>query len=206
MSLIASSASNNFVPLESGSYPSRILQIVDLGTQEQRAYKGVEKPPAQRVLIVYELQDEFLPNDDGTDNVTKPRVISENFPLHYLTSERATSTKRYFVLDPDNKHNGDFSKLIDVPVVVSIIQNPGNDGRIWNNVAGIIPMRSKDAEKATPLVNPPVVFTLDAPTMEDWNRLYPWVQEMIKGNLHYSGSALQAMVETITKETGDNPY
>ena len=207
MALIASSASNDFVPLESGSYPARVLQIVDLGMQSQRAYKGVEKPPIEKVMLVYELLDEFLPNADGTDNLERPRVISENFGLHYLTSERARSTKRYFVLDPENKFNGDFSQLVGIPVIVTIVQNPGADGRIWNNVAATSPMRSKDAEKATGLVNPATVFNLDEPTMEEWNKLYPWVKVIVEGNHKFNGSTLQAMLQTIPKEDeGDNPF
>ena len=33
-------------PIEVGSYPCRIVQIIDCGLQTQRAYQGKEKAPA----------------------------------------------------------------------------------------------------------------------------------------------------------------
>ena len=40
----------NFVAqanIEAGVYPARLVQIIDLGLQPQKAYQGKEKAPAQ---------------------------------------------------------------------------------------------------------------------------------------------------------------
>ena len=53
--------------LEPGPYPARLVQIIDLGLQPQRPYKGVEKPPAHELMVTYELSDAFMIDKDGND-------------------------------------------------------------------------------------------------------------------------------------------
>jgi hypothetical protein len=182
-------------PLDTATYPGRVLQIVDLGLQAQPDFKGQSKPPAQELLVVYELSDEFLQDEDGNNDIEKPRVISERLRVYSLSQEKAKSTQRYFALDPDNKCGGDFGELVGVPVNITIIQNPSKDGRVFNNVAGIAPMRAKDIEKLPELVNPPVVYDLDAHDEEMWEQVYPWVKEIIKKRLNVN-----------VGDNEDNPY
>ena len=110
--------------LDPGTYPARVVQVLSLGLQNQRPYKGEEKPPAHELYVVYELSDEFLKDADGNDDPNKPRWISEKFPLYNLKSEKAKSTKRYFSLDPENKFSGDWSKVVGTPVNITIAINP----------------------------------------------------------------------------------
>ena len=189
-------ASNNIPPMEAGSYPARVLSVVELGKQSQLPWQGQERPPAKQVLVTYELLDEYLADENGENNLEKPRVISEKFNVHPLTSERATSTKRYFALDPVNIYEGDLAQCVDTPTMVTIVQNPQKaTGRIFNNVAGLSPMRQKDASNAKALVNTPYVFDLDEPNMVVWGAIHDWVRNIIKGNLDYQGSVLQSMIE-----------
>ena len=190
-------------PLEAGTYPARLVQVIDLGVQEQRPYQGQEKPPAQEISLTYELLDEFLLDEDGQEQLDKPRWVSERFVLHNLASEKAKSTKRYTALDPEELADGDFFALVNTPVNVTIVQNPGKEGRIYNNVAGISPMRSKDAERAPALVNEPRVFDLDAPDMAVFEQFPDWIKEVIKSNLNYAGSALQYSL--VDGSTSDEP-
>jgi hypothetical protein len=179
--------------LEPGSYPCRVLQVVDLGIQPQRPYKGEEKDPKQEILVVYEFADEFVLDEEGNEDPTKPRVISENLPLYNLSQEKANSTKRYNALDPEGKHGGEFGELVGTPCNVLVTTKEGTGahaGKTFTNVSGISAMRAKDATKAPPLVNQPVVFEIDQPSMEDWENLYPWVQDKVKGALNFQGSVL----------------
>lgn len=197
MSLKAAKNVNNITPLEAGSYPAQLLSVIDLGIQPQ-SFKGEEKKPQREIMLWYELADEFLKDENGEDNPEKPRVLSERFPLYPLSSERAKSTQRYSVMDPQIEHDGDFSMLVGVPVMLTVIQNPSrkNPGVIYNNIAGIAPMRAKEADKMPELVNDSMVFDLEDPDIEKWGRLHEWVQNIIKGGIGFNTSRLAGMLNT----------
>ena len=77
--------------LEPGTYPVRVVQIIDLGVQPQRPFKGEQKPPVHQIQLTYEFVDEFLKDEDGNELEDKPRWLSESFPLYNLSSDRAKS-------------------------------------------------------------------------------------------------------------------
>jgi len=184
-----------YEPVAPGTYPARLVAVIDLGLQAQQPYQGKEKAPARELAITFELVDEFMKDEDGEPDPKKPRWITDKFPFFNLDSDRAKSTIRYKSLDPDVKHDGDWAALIGTPCHVTIVHNPvtqgKNKGRIYENVAGVALMRQKDADKCDPLVNPPIIFDLDEPNTEMFNRLPPFLQRIIKGNLEYAGSELE---------------
>lgn len=198
-------------PLEPGTYSARVVQIIDMGLQPQREWMGKAKPPAQVINITYELSDEFMKDEDGNDIEDKPRWISEMIPLRSLSSDKATSTIRYRVFDPDNVFDGDFSQCIEVPVMVTIANNQ-KDGRIYNNIAAVGQMRERDAKRCPPLVNKGGCFILDKPNLEMFNSFPKFIKEKITKNLNYNGSVLQKMLseevseEVEEKEEENSPF
>jgi len=184
--------------LEDGAYPARVVQIIDLGLQPQRPYQGEDKPPADEIMVTYELVDEFLVDEKGEIQEDKPRWVSETFPLRSLDSDLAKSTKRYKVLDRDMVYGGDWSMLLGSPCNVNIVVNVKGD-KTYTNVSSIAAMRPKELKALPELANEPKMFTLDGPNMEVFLSLPEWLQTKIKGNLRYNGSALQELIE------GDKP-
>lgn len=174
--------------MEAGTYPARVVQVIDFGVQEQRPYKGVSKPPAQMVYLTYEFLDEFCKDEGGEDQEDKPRWLSEQFSLLSLEADLATSTKRYRALDPDEDFGGDFTQLVGAPCMVTINQYESK-GVMRNGVSSVAPMRPKEAAKAPELVNPPKVFLIDAPDLEIFKSLPDWMQDKIKEGLEFKGSA-----------------
>ena len=181
-------------PLDAGSYPARLVQIVGLGVQPSRPYKGEEKPPRLTVRLTYEMLDEFMKDEEGNDLEDKPRWLSEELPFMSLKADLAKSTKRYFALDPEDTADGDWSKLVGAPCVVTIVQEadkrPGVD-RIYEKVANVSSMRPKEAAKAPELKNPPLVWDFYDPDVEVFKSFPDWIQEKIKGAVDYPGSALE---------------
>lgn len=190
--------------IEAGVYPARLVQIIDMGVQAQRAYQGKEKPPAQEIMLTYELVDTFCVDENGNELEDKPRWISETLPLYSIDQDKAKSTQRYFALDPQGEDGGDFSAQIGKPVNITLVHNPYKD-KVYVNVAGIAAMRPRDAQKCPELVNDPKVFDLDAPDMTIFKSLPEWVQEKIKTNLHYQGSKLQAAIGGAPQEQAPAP-
>lgn len=185
-------------PLEPGTYPCRLVQVLGMGLQPQRPYMGEEKEPQYELNVTYEFLDEFLVDKEtGKELKDKPRWLSESFPLHSLDSDLAKSTKRYMAIDPTKEFGGDWSQLVGTPCMVTIVQNPSKKDPevIYENVASVSSMRAKDAEKAPELVNPPKVFDAANPDMEIFKSLPEYIQDKIKGNLDYEGSELQSLVE-----------
>ena len=114
----------------------------------------------------------------------------------------AKSTKRYKAIDPDLKFDGDFVELVSEPCMVTVTATPGkgkHEGKVFNNVASVATMRAKEARKAADLINPPKTFLLDEPDLEILGSLPDWLQDKIKANLEFKGSALEAAL------SGDTP-
>ena len=195
MSLKAKATSNNKSmpgqePVEAGTYAARIVQIIDLGLQAQPAWQGNEKPPTQEIMLTYELLDEFMIDEKGNEDESKPRWVSERFALRALSSDLAKSTKRYKALAPEG--DGDFAELVGEPCMVTLgVVTSKKTGKQFNSVMNVSAMRSKDAAKAPELKNDPRVFSLDDADVETFKKLPEWLQETIKGNLEYKGSLLE---------------
>lgn len=183
-------------PFDPGTYPSRTVQIIDLGLQPQ-TFNNEEKPPRNEIMLTYETVDEFMKDEEGNDREDKPRWISETFPLNSLNSERAKSTARYTALDPNLDHDGDWSKLLDIPCNVTIVNKPSSKDkkRINSYVGAVSAMRPRDAQKTKALVNKPKFFTMDDPDLEVFQSLPDWIQTKIKSGLEFGGSKLAQLLE-----------
>ena len=204
---VNSSSNSSDIPtqevLEPGAYPARIVRIVDLGVQKRKPYKGKEKAPAPHILLTYEILDEFCLDEEGEELKDKPRWVTERFPLFGLGADGATSTKRYKAIDPKEEFGGDFSKLLGKPLLLTVVNNPGsgdNKGKVYNNVGGVSLMRKKDEEGAAPLVNDSVLFDLDDPDKEVWDKLEDWLKDLIKGRIKDDDSSGDEAEEESTKE------
>ena len=189
------SGGGNIDPMEPGSYPARTVCMVDLGLQAQPDWMGKPKPPNHMIAITYEFVDEFLKDEDGEDIEDKPRWLTEMITVYPLTAEKAKSTARYTALDPKLEFAGDFSKIIDVPCMVTIVHNPNKKtGGVYENIGGVTPMREKDAKKCPPLVNDSLVFDLDEPDLGVFDALPGFIQNKITDGLEYEGSVLYELL------------
>ena len=195
-------------PLEAGTYDCRMVQVIDVGVQDQRAHKGKAKPPIQQLRLTYEFTDEFCLDEDGEEMLDKPRWLSETIPFHPLTSDLATSTKRYYAIDPDEKFEGDFDKLVDIPINVTVVNKNGsgkNSDKVYNNIGAVSKMRKKDADKCAPLVNPVTVFSIDEPDKDAWDVLPQWLQDDIRGGHEFAGSPLDVALGGKAKVKEEEP-
>jgi hypothetical protein len=183
--------------LEPATYPARLVQLIDLGLQAQREFKGQAKAPVQEIMLTYELVDTFMKDEKGNDIEDKPRWINEILPFYGLFADKAKSTQRYNAFDPNGVYDGDFARAVGNPVNVTIVNNKVGD-KVYDNVGAVNPMRAKEAEKCPPLINPAVTFDLDAPNLEVFNKLPKFVKDKIIANLNYNGSALSKLL-------GDKP-
>jgi len=185
-------------PMEAGTYGARLVQILILGVQPQREFKGEAKPPKLEIMLTYEFNDEFMKDEDGEDILDKPRWLSETMPFNNLAAELAKSTKRYYAFDAKGEYDGDWSQLIGAPCMVTVVVDEGkgkNAGKKYENVAAVTAMRPKEAAKAPALVNPSKLFDFYNPDMEVFNKLPQWLQDKMKSAVDFGGSALELALE-----------
>lgn len=180
-------------PVKIGNHAARVVQVIDLGLQPQRPFNGEAKPPKHCIQLTYELSHEFIKDEDGEPVEDKPRWLSEDFPFYSLKAELAKSTKRYLAIDPEQTVGGDFTKLVGMPCTVGVVHNKGagkHAGRIFDNIGSVTGPTAMPGYNQPELVNDPKVFTLDEPDMEVFGQLPEFLQEKIKANLEFKGSAL----------------
>jgi len=180
--------------IESDVYPSYVVQIIDLGLQPQRAFQGQEKAPCPEIMLTYELSDVFMVDENGVEQEDKPRLLSETLPFYGLFADKAKSTKRYLALDPDEIHEGDFSKLVGLPCNVTVVLNKVGD-KIYTNIGNVAPIAARKAAAMPEIKNPTKVFDLDLPDLEIFNSLPEWVKTKIKSNLNFAGSPLDKLLK-----------
>lgn len=185
--------------IEHGTYPARVVRILDLGLQPGMEWEGQQKPNAYKVDVTYELLDVFMKDKDGKEDEDKPRWLSEDFGVHHPSQDKAKSTKRVKAIDPNDEAGFDLAKLVGMPCMITV-GSKVSKGKTYNRVLDVSPMRSKDAQKAEPLKNEPVVFMLDEPDLKIFESLPPFIQDKIKGNLEYKGSKLEKLLGGTTAQ------
>lgn len=183
--------------LEIGTYMCRVAQVVDMGIRPREKWDTAtnsyviddEKAPAQAMMVTYEFTTEFVKDAAGVEQEDKPRWLSESLFLFSLEVDLATSTKRYKAIDPTMSADGDWTKLVGFPCMVTIVHKKNGKSKIGS----VTPM-----PKGIPvaeLKNEPKVFLMDEPDLEIFKSLPEWLQTKIKDSLNYKGSALQLMLD-----------
>jgi len=192
--------------LDPKTYPARVVQLVLMGLQPSRPFKGVAKEPKEQIYVGYELSHEFMVDEDGNPDPTKPRWIGENFPFYSLEADRATSTLRYNAIDPAGQAGGDWIKLLGAPCQVTLTREPRKDGKgDTNYVAHVSGAMEVPGYTQPALANPTRIFDIDNPDMEIFAKLPKWLQEKLKGNLNFQGSALQKALGETSVATSEVP-
>ncbi len=184
--------------LEPGAYPARIVRVIDLGLQPTTDFETKQPgKPVHKINVTYELVDTFMRDEEGNEMEDKPRWIAEDFPLRALTSDLATSTKRMKAIDPKGELNGDWAASLGRPcsVVTVNYETKKNPGVLRDKVANVTAVRPRDAQNMPELQNDAKFFDLSDPDIEFFNSLPQWMQDVIKGNLEYGGSKLEALLE-----------
>ena len=114
-------------PIEAGSYPARVYQLIHLGTVQ-----GFEGKMQNKVRIGFELPTEMHVFDK--EKGEQPRVISKDFTLSF--NEKATLTKVITACDPKALEVGDdglmeafdVETLVGKDCLITIAQKPKKDG------------------------------------------------------------------------------
>ena len=186
-------------PIEEGTYPCRVADIIELGLQPQNKIKGKVKPPIERIYLNYELVDEFCLDKEGEEDETQPRWQSEDFPYYGIDCETATCNKRLKAIDPRNEVDGNWAEIGGMAVNVTYYHKVKGE-KTFVNVSAATAIIKKKLKNVPELQHPVRVFDIDEPDMKVFYSLPKWLQNKITDNLAFEGSVLEEAIENYDEE------
>ena len=166
-----------------GSYPSRLVSVVDLGIQPQTDWQTGEATESKaRVLITWELPTETLEHVDDDGNSTfKPRRISKEYTLSNF--ERSNLMQLIKALSAGGESFSSLDEMLGAACMVNIGSTVNGNAKI----TGVM-----KAPKGLPVDDPsdtPVTFDYDNPSEAVYRSLVGWIQEKILDAENYTGFA-----------------
>lgn len=184
--------------IEDGTFPARIVQIIDMGMQVQTDYKTGEpktyddgntviKPEA---YINFEFPTERI-EVNGED---RPRWAGKQYVIS--SHEKAALTAVMAAVAPGSNNVAD---ALGKPCTVTIGSTSGGNAKVVN----VTPIMKGMA--VPELENPAVVFDFDDPDMSQWEKIPNWLQNKIKEATNYNGSKLQQLVDGAESQPVNEP-
>lgn len=192
--------------LEEAAYEARIVQIIDIGLQKAVPNPKIVTPKDQYKLVIkFELSDEFMSDESGKPDPKKPRWF--DFEVAYTPDgymhPKSILLKLWNAVGATE--DWDLKDLVGKPVSVMLskyIRKSGkNVGKEANKVSAVIKMKEKLAAKLPPLVNPPLFFDLAEPDLAVFKSLPSGnefaIQERILANMNFEGSKLDCLIRGV---------
>ena len=150
--------------LGEGGYPARLLRITDLGEQ---AGSDQYPDPSYKMSFTFECLDEFMVDAEGKELPTEPRTFDYDvsYNLDGFMGDRSNIYKIMTALDG---FDVDYEELLGRPLTISlVVQGTRKDPeKKYNKLVGVSAMRTKDAEKASPLVGTPSIIHMSMLTKD----------------------------------------
>jgi len=163
-------------PIESGSYPARVYQLIHLGT-----IAGFEGKMQNKVRIGFELPTELHIFDK--EKGEQPRVISKDYTLSF--NEKATLTKVITACDPKALEVGedglmevfDVESLVGKDCLITIAQKPKKEGGNYAYIDSTT--RLPKGMTCPPAINEPQILNYT-----NWNEeLYQKLPDFLKDKI-----------------------
>jgi hypothetical protein len=178
------STGGDFKPVPAGLHLARCYRIIDLGTQRSE-YEGIEKHQ-RKIMLGWELHGK---DDEGNELVTDrgdPLAIFKNYTLSW-------NDKANLRIDLQNWRNKPFTeeemRRFDIQTILgawcmlTVIQRPGKNGKLYANVKGVAPVPSViKSAGLPPAINPNQVFRLAEPDYELYDTFGKGLKAMIEAS------------------------
>lgn len=174
------------VPVAEGTYPARLVNIIDYGTQKSsnpkfKPYRSLNWG-LQLVDEVIEILDE---NEEPTGE-TKAVVVYRRLPVAFgKKSAMGKILKAWKKIEVAKGESYDFNQLLDEPCLVTIVHNESkDDDRVFDNIDSITAPMAK--QKVSESTEPVYCLSLDDDFDQDtFDGLPEWQQDLIKESKEY---------------------
>lgn len=195
-------AKKDFGRIEEGSYPARIVQLVDFGNQYATDYKTGEVKKyddgndviQHKIFINFEFPTETI----EIDGETKPRWTGKEFTLS--SHEKSALYSLLKAADPKGTatNNGrNAAGLLGLPVMVTVGSTSGGKAKI-TTISGVPKGMQVDA-----LANPEQFFDLDSDDIESFEKLPEWMQKRITEGVDFDSTRFYQVVNKKDVAKGD---
>jgi len=189
--IIDESPTQEFRKIDAGSYLGRCFSVIDLGHQTVSFIENGQPSQKQqrKVLVSFEL---FGDDSNGPLEIDgKPMVINKK----YTFSMNEAAKLR---LDIESWKGKKLVKGVDLPfdmksmldkwAMVNVVHNDWN-GKTYANLNSLSQVPSMIVKAGFPKThNENVLFDLSKYTKDSFEKLWPWVQDMIKKSAEWSNS------------------
>lgn len=172
-----------FDPIEAGSYPARVYQMIQLGTVA--GFQGVMQ---NKVRIGFELPTEMMVFDQAKGE--QPRVISQDYTLSFHEKAKLTKVinacdhKALSVGDDGFMEEFDVETLIGKDCLITIGNKPKKDGT--GSYAFIDSCTRLPKGMTCPKqINPTQVLSFDNWNQETFDKLPDFIKEKIVSSDEY---------------------
>lgn len=161
--------STSFTVVDKGTYPARLVQVVDLGVQEVQDYETKKNKLQNRVYFTYELPDETI----TINGVERPQWISKDYNVSYF--ESSDLTKVISVLNPEADTLFD---LLGHPCMLEVGHTSGGKAKVTN--ISHVPKRMEVGS----LDNPTLALDLSEFDLTVFNKLPEWLRKKISNSMN----------------------
>ena len=173
------SGGKDFGRVDDGTYPARIVQVVDFGIQPQTDYQTGEATASKpRVMVTWEFPTSRIEidNDEGTQSL--PRWVSKEYTLS--NSPKSNLIKLVAALAPKAVS---LDELVNLPCMVQVGSTSGGKAKV---TAVLPPMEGVNVAE---LEKDAVFFDFSHPMEDLFKSLPAWQQGKIKEAENYEGFA-----------------
>lgn len=190
MALNLSEAKKNDRPdygrIDEGTYPARVVQIIDIGLQVED-YKG-EVKEKNKVFVTFEFPTETITIDDEE----KPRWLSKEFVVSFHEKSALTA-----LINAVPKELEYLSDLIGEAVMVGVGTTSSGKAKV-TSVAKLM-----KGVNIPGLQNKSVAFDFDEPDMDVFHSLPEFLQTKIKEAKNFEGSEVERLLGSVKDNKED---
>jgi len=187
-----------------GTYPARIVRILDFGMQyatdfktgEIKTYDDGNKVVQHKVWLDFELPTETI----EVEGIQKPRWIGKEYTVS--THEKAALTALLKAADPGGKatlKGRNVAGLLGLPLMITVGSTSSDKDKI-SNVSSLVKGMTVD-----PLTNPTLFFDLDGNDRKTFDSLPDWMKKRIQEGIDYESTPFAKSAGSFSDMPDDEP-
>jgi hypothetical protein len=143
-------------------------------------------------------------DDDGNALVTRtgePMSISKNYTVSLGEKARLRQdliSWRGKAFTPEELKGFELKNLLGVWCMLSVVETPGNDGKIYSNINAITPVPAVVKKNGLPsYFNKPGIFSIDNPDMELFETFSDYLKAKIQSSPEWQSRNNKSIIKDI---------
>lgn len=175
-------------PVEAGNHIARCIQVIDLGTQPEKAFETGEDQLNHKIRITWEIPNEIIEWTDKETGEAKSRcqVISQEFKasLHEKSKLRKTlASWRGRDFTPEELNGFELTKLLEKACFLNIVHTKKDDNK-YANISAVTPLAKGMTCPAQ--ITPSIYFDIDQIDWDVYNSLPSFLQDKIQKSVEFN--------------------